>query len=261
MHNSNPASAINPLKARLDAGKPGIGVLITMPSVNVVQALTASGFDWLFIDMEHGPIGIESLHAMVAATNGTATAPIVRVPWNVPWLVKPVLDAGAMGIVFPMIRSAEEAVAAASSVHYPPKGERGFGPWYASLRFGAQMLDYVDPADREILTVLLIEHKDAVDDIARIVEVEGVDVCQIAPFDLAMSYGYRDGVDHAEVHDAIARVEEVVLASDKHLGGLGLDPDAANASIARGYRVLIGGFDIALLQRSAEALLDGIERG
>jgi 4-hydroxy-2-oxoheptanedioate aldolase len=262
VRNSNPVSAINPLKARLVAGKPSIGLLMTMPSVNAVQAWTAAGFDWLFIDMEHAPIGIESLHAMIAATNGTATAPIVRVPWNVPWVVKPVLDAGAMGVIFPMIRSAEEAALAVSSVRYPPQGERGFGPWYASLRFGEQtMLDYVDPADREILTVLLIEHKDAVEDLARIVEVEGVDVCQIAPFDLAMSYGYRDGADHPEVHDAIARVEEVVLATDIHLGGLGLDPDSANASIARGYRVLIGGFDLALMQRSAAALLEGIDRG
>ena len=128
------------------------------------------------------------------------------------------LDAGAMGVIFPMIRSAEEAALAVSSVRYPPQGDRGFGPWYASLRFGEQtMFDYVDPADREILTVLLIEHKDAADDIARIVEVEGVDVCQIAPFDLAMSYGYRDGADHPEVHDAIARVFESVMAEMRRL--------------------------------------------
>jgi 4-hydroxy-2-oxoheptanedioate aldolase len=257
----NESTAINPLKARLDAGKSGIGVLLTMPSVNMAQVLGAAGFDWLFIDMEHGPIGIESAYAAITATNGTQMAPIVRVPWNLHWLVKPVLDAGAMGIIFPTIRSAEEAEAAVRAVRYPPTGDRGFGPFYAPLRFGATMMTYADPADREILCILLIEHKDAVEDIDRIVDVEGVDVCQIAPFDLAMSYGYREGVDHPEVQDGIARVEEAVLRSGKHLGGLGLDVESANAQIARGYRVLIGGFDCALVQRSAAALLDGINRG
>lgn len=252
--------AINPLKARLDAGKPAMGVLQTMPGVNMTQVLAAAGFDWLFIDMEHGPINIESAHAMISATNGTQMAPIVRVPWNIHWLAKPVLDAGAMGVIFPMIRSAEEAEAAVRAVRYPPTGERGFGPFYAPLRFGHTMMTYVDPADREILCILLIEHKDAVEDIDRIVEVEGVDVCQIAPFDLAMSYGYREGVDHAEVQDGIARVEEVVLGKGVHLGGLGMDTDTANAQIERGYRLLIGGFDCALVQKSAAALLEGINR-
>ena len=100
---------INPLKARLDAGKPAIGITISMPSVHVTQVLATCGFDWLFLDMEHGPIGIESVHAMITATNGTRAAPVVRVPWNVHWLAKPVLDAGAMGVIFPMIRSAADA--------------------------------------------------------------------------------------------------------------------------------------------------------
>lgn len=256
----NDVTAINPLKARLDAGKPAVGVLQTMPSVNMTQVLADSGFDWIFIDMEHGPIGIESTHAMITATNGTQTAPIVRVPWNLHWLVKPVLDAGAMGVIFPTIRGAEEAEAAVRSVRYPPTGERGFGPFYAPMRFGETMMTYADPADREILCILLIEHKDAVDDIDRIVEIEGVDVCHLAPFDLAMSYGYREGVDHSEVQDGVAKVEEAVLRSGKHLGGLSLDTDTANAMIDKGYRLLIGGFDVALVQRSAAALLENINR-
>jgi len=259
--NETTSTAINPLKARLDAGKAAVGALVTMPSINMAQVLAAAGFDWLFIDMEHGPIGIESAHAMITATNGTAAAPIVRVPWNLHWLVKPVLDAGAMGVIFPTIRSAEEAAAAARAVRYPPTGERGFGPFYASLRFGHTMMDYVDPADREILCILLIEHRDAVEDIDRIVEVEGVDVCHLAPLDLAMSYGYREGVDHPEVQDGIARVEEAVLRSGKHLGGLALDPETANAMIARGHRLLVSAFDTGLVQRSAAELLDGIDRG
>ena len=259
--NTNVRTPINPLKARLDAGKPGIGLLVSMPSVNVTQVLAAAGFDWLFFDMEHGPIGIESAHAMIAATNGTRTTPIVRVAWNVHWLVKPALDAGAMGIIFPMIRSAAEAEAAVRAVRYPPTGERGFGPFYAPARFGVTMPDYAEPADREILCILLIEHKDAIDDIQAIARVPGVDACLIAPFDLAMSYGYRDGPEHALVQDTIARAEEALLASPVHVGGLAITSERANELIAKGYRLILTGFDTMLLQRAAGDVLGAIDRG
>jgi 4-hydroxy-2-oxoheptanedioate aldolase len=255
------SSQINPLKARLDADQPAVGLLVSMPSVHAVQVLAASGFDWLFFDMEHGPIGIESAHAMIATTNGTRTAPIVRVAWNVPWLIKPVLDAGAMGIIVPMIRSAAEAEAAVRAVRYPPVGERGFGPFYAPPRFGLTMQTYPDPADREILCILLIEHKDAIDDIEAIVRVPGVDACLIAPFDLAMSYGYRDGPDHDEVRAGIARAEEAIRKTPVHMGGLAITADLANAMIGRGYRLILIGFDTMLLQRAAGEVLNAIDRG
>ena len=252
---------INPLKARLEAGKPAVGLLVSMPSVHVTQVLAATGFDWLFFDMEHGPIGIESAHAMIAATSGTSCAPIVRVAWNVPWLAKPALDAGAMGIIFPMIRSAAEAEQAVRAVRYPPTGERGFGPFYAPARFGLTMQTYADPADREILCILLIEHMEAIDDIEAIVNVPGVDACLIAPFDLAMSYGYRDGPAHDEVQAAIERAERAILNSPVHLGGLAVTSDLANAAIARGYRLILIGFDTMLLQRAAGEVLNAIARG
>jgi 4-hydroxy-2-oxoheptanedioate aldolase len=252
--------AINPLKARLAADKPAIGITISMPSVHTTQVLAACGFDWLFLDMEHGPIGIEAVHAMITATSGSRAAPVVRVPWNVHWLVKPVLDAGAMGIIFPMIRSAADAEEAVRAVRYPPTGQRGFGPFSAPLRFGLTMQTYADPADAEILSILLIEHRDAVDAIEQIVAVQGVDACLIAPFDLAMSYGYRDGPDHDEVRAAIARAERAVVNSRVHLGGLALTAETANAMIERGYRLILTGFDILLLQRGAAAILSGIER-
>jgi 4-hydroxy-2-oxoheptanedioate aldolase len=251
---------INPLRSRLESGEAGIGILVSMPSVHTAQVLAHAGFDWLFLDMEHGPMGIESVHAMIAATQGTAASPIVRIPWNHHWLAKPVLDAGALGIIFPMIRGRADAEAAVRAVRYPPAGERGFGPFYAPLRFGVAMGEYPDPADREILCILLIEHRDAIDDIDDIVTVPGVDICFIAPFDLAMSYGYRDGADHDEVREAITRAENAILASPIHLGGLALETEKANDMIARGYRVILTGFDTLLLERGARDILDGIHR-
>jgi 4-hydroxy-2-oxoheptanedioate aldolase len=252
---------INPLKARLDAGQPGLGMLVSMPSVNAAQVFATAGFDWLFIDMEHGPIGIEATHAMIAATAGSAAAPIVRVPWTLPWLAKPVLDAGAMGVIFPMIHTPEDAETAVRSVRYPPTGERGFAPFYASARFNLSFTTYVEPADREILCILLIETKEAVENIETIVQIPGVDVCFIAPFDLSMSYGYRDGPNHEEVQEAITQIEDAVLASDVHLGGLALAPEQANAMIDRGYRMLVTGIDFLILDAASRNILDNVNRG
>ncbi len=251
---------INPLKARLAEDKPAIGMLVSMPSVATAQILASAGFDWLFFDMEHGPIDIASVHAMVTATQGTRAAPIVRVPWNLPWLVKTVLDAGAMGIVFPMIHNRSEAEAAAKAVRYPPRGNRGFGPFYAPARFGITREDYADPTDEQILCMLLIEHREAVDNIREIVTVPGVDVCLIAPYDLAMSYGYRDEPDHQEVQEAIGRAEEVILSGPTYLGGLALDNGTANAMIRRGHRIILTGSDTLLLERGSKHILGGIDR-
>jgi 4-hydroxy-2-oxoheptanedioate aldolase len=122
------------------------------------------------------------------------------------------------------------------------------------------MQTYADPADREILCILLIEHKDAIDDIDAILKVPGVDACLIAPFDLAMSYGYRDGPAHDEVQAAIGRAERAIAASAVHLGGLALTGEIANAMIGRGYRLILTGFDTMLLQRAAGDILGAIDR-
>ena len=254
------ASSINPLKARLAQGKPGIGMMVSMPSVATTQILANAGFDWLFFDMEHGPIDIASVHAMVSVTTGTRASPIVRVPWNVHWLVKTVLDAGAMGVVFPMIHNRDEAEAAASAVRYPPQGNRGFGPFYGPARFRVTREEYVDLADEHIMCILLIEDRQAVDNIEEIVTVSGVDACQIAPYDLAMSYGYRDGPDHEEVQDAIRRAERAILSGPTYLGGLALKNQEANDMIRRGYQIILTGSDTLLLERGAQEILNGIDR-
>lgn len=250
---------LNPLKGRLQAGKPVFGVLVTMPSVQTIQILARAGFDWLLIDMEHGPIDIASAHAMIAATAGTRAVPLVRVPWNLPWLVKPILDAGAFGIVFPMIRSRNEAETAVRAVRYPPAGERGWGPFYAPLRWDVTVPDYVKAANDEILTVLLIEHIDAVRRVDEIVSTPGIDVAVIAPFDLATSLGHQ-GADHPEVQAAIVDTEAAILRSPAVLGGLALSPEQANRMVERGYRFLALGYDAMLLQRGAASALQGINR-
>src|SRR5512140_354728 len=115
---TEPTKLINPLKAKLKAGKPIFGIMVTQPSVGLVQLLARSGFDYVKIDLEHSPIDMTSLHCMIAATAGTSCTPVVRVPQNLPWVVKQVLDLGAMGICFPLIHNKEEALTASQATHY-----------------------------------------------------------------------------------------------------------------------------------------------
>ena len=150
---------LNRLKDLWIAGKPSFGAIITMPSVQVIQVLAGAGFDWFIIDMEHGPIDLPSAHALIVATAGTPAVPFVRVSWTIPYLAKAVLDFGALGVCYPMIRSRAEAEVAARSVRYPPEGERLWGPFYAPLRWNLPMVEYMRAANKDVLAIITIEHR------------------------------------------------------------------------------------------------------
>src|SRR5687767_6606507 len=123
---------LDQLRRRLADGRATLGYLVSMPSVQVVQALARTGVDWLMIDTEHAPIGIESVAAMIAATAGTPVAPLVRVPGVRPELVKPALDCGALGIVFPQVATRAEAEAAVSAVRWRAAISPRTSAWPAS---------------------------------------------------------------------------------------------------------------------------------
>jgi 4-hydroxy-2-oxoheptanedioate aldolase len=249
---------VNPLKQRLASGQVATMAMITMPGVAAMQVWASGPLDGVIIDLEHGPIGIESAHAMIAATRGTTTAPIVRVPWNVPWVTKPLLDAGAMGVVFPMIGDADDARAAVASLRYPPTGERGWGPFYAHMRWGQPIPDYMRHADDELLAMITIERPDAIDNLEEIVRVPGIDMLIIAPFDLSVLMGHPGNPGHPEVQRAIATAEETILASGIPLCGVALNAETGNRLIDKGYRCLFLGFDWMILQRAVNGLTEGM---
>ena len=252
---------INRIKALWQADKPALGILLTAPSVQVTQILARAGFDWLLVDLEHGPIDVATAHAMIAATQGTPAVPIARVAANVPWLAKPLLDAGAQGIVFPMVNGRAEAEAAVRALKYPPAGERLWGPFYAPPRWDLPMPRYMQAADDEILTIVMIEHPDAVRNVEEIVSVPGVDLAVIGIFDLATALGVPGQLGHPDVVAAVERAEAAILKSSVKLGGVALSPAQANQMIERGYRLLALGFDWSLLQRASAAVLEGVNRG
>ncbi len=222
----------------------------TIPSATVPQAIAAAGSDAVIIDMEHGAIDYASAHAMIAATAGTSCAPLVRVTENDAAQVKRVLDLGAEGIVFPLIRTAEDAKRAVASLRYPPNGNRGFGPFLAHSRWGVSLMDYREAVDGQLICCLLVETRDAIENIEAICAVEGIDAIIPAQFDLSTDLGISGQFDHPDFQDAIAKVEDAANAAGIPLGNVGLAKPQAEALFAKGYRI-IAGFDILWLKGMA----------
>jgi 4-hydroxy-2-oxoheptanedioate aldolase len=237
-----------------------LGVGLTMPSPAVTRLVAVAGFDWVFVDLEHGAIGPESAHAMILATAGTGAAPLVRVPATRPWTTTP-LDWGAAGLVHPMVETAADAASAVAVAHYPPAGDRPWGPFHAPARLGLSTPDYLAAADDEIVTVVIVETPAGIERIGEIVSVPGVDAAVIGSHDLAMAMGYPGRPDHPDVTDAVGRAERVIRDSPVALGGNAFSADQARAMIDRGYQLVALGFDTTLVQRGAAQALDGIVTG
>jgi 4-hydroxy-2-oxoheptanedioate aldolase len=252
-------SALNPLRRTLAEGRATLGYLVSMPSVQLVQALARTGVDWLMIDMEHAPIGIESVAAMIVATGGTPATPIVRVPRVRTELVKAVLDCGALGIVFPQIGTREEAEATVRSVRYAPEGRRGYGPTYAALRWGLPNLEYLKVANDAVLNVVLIESLASVDALDDILTVAGLDVVAVARGDLSENLGVPGQFDHPRLCEVVAKAEAKILAhGEVALGGIAFSADEARAMIARGHRFLVLGSDAGLISGAAQRMVQAI---
>jgi len=221
-----------------------------IPSAVVTQAIAAAGSDAVIIDQEHGAVGQEQLHAMIAATAGTGCAPLVRIAEMGAANVKRALDMGAEGIVFPLIRTAADARNCVATLRYPPAGVRGWGPFVAHSRWQVPLMEYLPKMADQMVCCLLLETVEAVHNIDEICAVDGVDLAIIAQFDLSTTLGISGQFDHPDFRAAVARLEHALLAAGIPLGGgPARSRVEADALFARGYR-LIAGFDVLRLKAS-----------
>jgi 4-hydroxy-2-oxoheptanedioate aldolase len=233
------------------------GVLGTIPSAVAAQAVATAGADFLLVDREHGPIGREAMHAMIAATAGTACGALVRVPAIDEAEVKLALDCGAEGISFPMVRSAADVERCVALLHYPPRGSRGWGPFVAHSRYGTSPAQYSTTVGPQISCWVQIETVEAVQSIDAIVRVPGLDVVVLAPFDLSIALGVEGQFAAPRFVEAVAAVERAAAAAGVPLCGVALDARRAEELTARGYRALLRGIDVFMLKEAVAGFSGG----
>lgn len=250
----------NRVKALLKAGKPALGVVMTMPSPLAAETLARAGFDWMWIDLEHSPIDLETADRMIQAMQGTETVPIVRVARNLHWLAKPVMDMGAKGVIMPSVNSKPEAVDAVQALRYPPEGVRGVGASVAARRWGLPTSEYLKVANQEILAILQIENIEAVNRIDEILTVPGIDLIFIGPNDLSASMGLLGQTTHPRVEEAIQKVLVATKKAKVPAGILGFSPDEANRRIEQGFQFIAVASDAGLLSSGAKDILRQIKK-
>ena len=176
-----------------------IGTHITAPEPMNIEIMAKAGFDVIWIDWEHAPIDRKDLNLMIMGVRTTDSAVFVRVPNNKEEWVKPALEMGADGIIFPNVKNAVEAKKAIDCVYYPPFGKRGFGP-HRAMEFGLMSAkEYVDVESKKVWVILQIEDYKTVENLEEILALEGVDAIQIGPNDLAGSLGLLPDSGHEKV--------------------------------------------------------------
>lgn len=202
-------SNLSRVKDKLARKQLVIGTHVATGDPVVSEILCTAGFDFVWIDAEHGAMDRKDINLHIMAIRSQGVAPFVRVPWNDPVLVKPILDMGPAGIIFPFINTAEEARLAVASCRYPPEGIRGFAPIRAS-RYGAMDGEqYLELSKTEPWVVVQIEHVDAVTNMEDIIAVEGVDTVVIGAFDLSGSIGLLSQIRHPKVMELCDKAAEI----------------------------------------------------
>jgi len=195
-------------KRRLKAGEFIHGGHLFLPNPAMAEAMAHFGYQYLWIDAEHGSYDKADILAHITAINGAGAGAIVRVAANDPTLIKPVLEMGPDGIIVPMVNSAEEAAAFVSACTYPPGGTRGFGPRRANRYGTLSDPDYLRSVDESLIKIVQIEHRTGVENIDRILEVPGIDSVVIGPYDLSGSLGLLGWFSHPDMLAACRRIVE-----------------------------------------------------
>src|SRR5581483_4291615 len=250
---------VNPVKKVLASGGLVMGGTVTAANLDTASILANAGFDFLWIEGEHSPITLETTRNIILATRGLKAVPFTRVPVNELWTAKRMLDIGSLGVIFPFTSTPQLARQAVAACKYPPEGLRGAGPGLAILRWPAPG-GYPAWANQNVMVIIIIEQKQAVESIEEIASVPGIDVLFIGLNDLSYSYGVGGRTDAPVVRDAVDRI---LAAGAKHhipVSGPAGTPAQIQAMIARGFRFIQGPSDLSLLQTATRDFFTGLKK-
>jgi 2-keto-3-deoxy-L-rhamnonate aldolase RhmA len=250
----------SPVKQKLKEGRPVIAATVTAASADVAAHLATAGFDFLWVEMEHSPITLESLRNIVLATRGLPAQVFARVPVNEMWTAKRVLDAGVSGVIFPFTSTPDLARQAASACRYPPVGRRGSGPSLAVFGW-PDAGRYHDSCDENVTVVAIVEEAHAVERIDEIAATPGIDVLFIGTSDLSFSMGLRGDQKDPRLEAAVAKVLDAGRRNGKVVGRPAWAPGQIGRYVEQGFGLFQAPTDIALMLAGAQAYLDARNQG
>ena len=241
----------NKLKAKIAAGEKGVNGWVAIPNVYSTEVYAAAGWDSVTIDCQHGAPEMNDLVPLLQAISLSEATPMVRVPWNEPGYIMRALDAGAMGIVCPMINTKEEAEALVRSARYAPMGERSFGPYRAAQYAGP---DYWQHANEEVLLFAMIETRQAVGNLESILSVKGINGVYVGPSDLSLSMGKTPTLDPSDA--TVLEAMDIICKTTRKFGLIaGVHTDGPKTALKRyseGYQMCTLINDVRLLAVAAQ---------
>ena len=248
----------NATKARWLRDEVTHGAWLSIPSPFSAETVAHAGFDWVCIDMQHGVIDYQVAVTMLLALSTGDCTPIVRIPWNEPGIIGKMLDAGAMGIIIPMVNSVDEARAAVAACRYAPVGARSYGPTRAGLYAGA---DYYAHANEQIACIPMIETKRALDDLDAILDVPGIDAVYVGPADMSITLGQQPRMDNSGPFEE-ARLRIASACRQRRITpGIHANAALAPGHAAAGYRMITITSDLAAIAAAAAADLASVRGG
>ena len=229
----------NPVKWLLKEHKRTVGAWLQLASPITTEIFAKAGFDFIMIDMEHGPGDIMHLLQQLQAMSRFDVAPLVRAPWNDFVTIKRILDTGVHGVLVPYVNTRSEAEAAVRACKYPLEGIRGIAPSPRAGGYGMNGLNYLENANEQLLVMVAAETPEAVANIEEIAATPGLDGIFVGPMDLATCTGHFCNPGDGEVRQSIARIEKAVLDAGKFLSTVAADVEAAKALYDRGYSLVV----------------------
>jgi len=243
----------HPVRTKLQAGEIVIGATITTPNIEAAALAATLGFDFLWVEMEHSPITLETLRLIVLATRALPAAVFGRVPVIELWTAKRVMDQGVSGVIFPFASTPDRARTAAAACRYPPQGKRGSGAGLATNTW-PDPANYFDSADRNMMTIVVIEEASAVANIEEIAATPGIDVLFIGTSDLSFSLGLRGRQNEPSLDENIARIVAAGRTHGKFLGRPAGSPEQVSKYREQGFQFFQSQTELGLMRLGAKAL-------
>jgi 4-hydroxy-2-oxoheptanedioate aldolase len=250
----------NRLRTLWSSGGAAVNGWLAIPNGFSAETMAHQGWDSLTIDLQHGVVDYQAMVGMLQAISTTPTVPVVRVPWLEPGILMKTLDAGAYGVICPMVNSREDAQRLVAWTHYAPRGTRSFGPVRALLYGGA---DYPRHANDTIVVFAMIETATALDNLDAILSVEGLDAIYIGPSDLSLALGCAPSFDELEPKAAEA-VDYILARARAHGVVAGIhngSTEAALARIAKGFQFVTISSDARLMAAGAQQVVARMRAG